>query len=605
MTDQPLFDVKAPDPGELTRNLIDIAGSSRKLVLEFLHRQMKSPGHQRMDPLNVGGAFLEMTARLMADPGKIMTAQLEFWQRHVDLWHSATQRLLGQNAKPATAPTDDDRRFKHADWDENLVFDYIKQSYLLTAGWVQQTVGNVDGLDRKTRDKVGFYTRQFVDAMAPSNFLVTNPEVLRATIESSGQNLVKGLGNMLADLERGEGKLHIRMSDASAFKIGENVAITPGKVVAQTDLMQLIQYAPTTKTVHQRPLLIVPPWINKYYILDLKPENSFVGWAVAQGFTVFIVSWVNPSATLAHKSFEDYMREGIIAAVDAVEKTLGESEITVIGYCLGGTLMAATLAYMAAKKDTRVKAATFFAAQVDFSEAGELSVFIDEEQLRYLEEMMNERGYLDGGEMAATFNLLRSNDLIWSFVVRNYLLGKDPFPFDLLFWNADSTRMPAAMHSYYLRKMYQENLLAKPGGITLDGVPIDVGKIKIPVYLQAAKDDHIAPYGSVYKATQHFAGPVRFMLAGSGHIAGVVNPPQDGKYQHWTNPARANPPTPEEWLEGAIENTGSWWPDWKAWLAKHSGPQVPARDPAKGKLKPIEDAPGSYVKVRFAAPAKA
>jgi polyhydroxyalkanoate synthase subunit PhaC len=604
MTEQPQFDVKFPDPEELTRNLIDIAGSSRKLVLDFLHRQMTSPGRQRVDPLNVGGAFLEMTARLMADPSKIMTAQLEFWQRHMDLWHSASQRLLGREAKPAHEPAHDDRRFKHADWDENLVYDYIKQSYLLTAGWLQQTVGNVDGLDRKTRDKVGFYTRQFVDAMAPSNFLVTNPEVLRATIESSGQNLVKGLGNMLADLERGEGKLHIRMTDASAFEIGENVAITPGKVVAQTDLMQLLQYAPTTKTVHQRPLLIVPPWINKYYILDLKPENSFVRWAVAQGFTVFIVSWVNPSAELAHKSFEDYMREGILAAVDAIEKTLDESEITVIGYCLGGTLMAATLAYMAAKKDTRVKAATFFAAQVDFSEAGELSVFIDEEQLRYLDELMNERGYLDGGEMAATFNLLRANDLIWSFVVRNYLLGKDPFPFDLLFWNSDSTRMPAAMHRFYLRKMYQENLLAQPGGITLNGVPIDIGKIKIPVYLQAAKDDHIAPYGSVYKATRQFSGPVRFMLAGSGHIAGVVNPPQDKKYQHWTNPARDNPPTSEEWLEGATEHTGSWWPDWKDWLAKQSGPQVPARDPAKGKLKPIADAPGSYVKVRFSEPKK-
>ena len=461
---------------------------------------------------------------------------------------------------------------------------------------MQSTVGEIEGMDDKTARKVDFYTRQFVDAMAPSNFIMTNPEVLRATLESGGENLVRGLENLLEDLERGKGRLAIKMTDTEAFELGRNIAVTPGKVVFQNNLLQLIQYTPTTETVYKRPLLIIPPWINKYYILDLREKNSFIRWATAEGFTVFIISWVNPDEKLANKTFEDYMVEGPLAALDAIEKATGEAEVNVIGYCLGGTLLACALAYMATKDDARIKSATFLAAMTEFSEAGELGVFIDEEQLTALEAKMNRRGYLEGAEMANTFNMLRANDLIWSFVVNNYLLGKEPFPFDLLYWNADSTRMPAAMHSFYLRKMYQENLLAQPGGIELKGVPIDLRRIKTPAFLLSTKEDHIAPWKSTYAATQLFSGPTRFVLAASGHIAGVVNPPEGGKYSHWVN--SKNPTSPDDWLAAAKELPGSWWPEWAKWVAKFAGPKVAARVPGDGKLKVIEDAPGSYVKVQ-------
>jgi polyhydroxyalkanoate synthase len=383
--------------------------------------------------------------------------------------------------------------------------------------------------------------------------------------------------------------------DMAAFRIGENIAVTPGKVVYQNDLMQLIQYVPTTKTVKRRPLLIIPPWINKFYILDLRPKNSFIKWAVDQGHSVFVVSWVNPDEKLAEKSFTDYMLEGPLAAFDAMEQATGEREFNVIGYCLGGTLLASTLAYMTAKGDDRVKSATYFVTMVDFAEAGELSVFIDEEQLASLEERMRSQGYLEGRDMATTFNMLRANDLIWSFVVNNYLLGKDPFPFDLLYWNSDSTRMPAAMHSFYLRNMYQENKLAQPGGIALDGVKIDLTKVKVPSFLLSTREDHIAPWKSTYAATQIYGGPVKFTLSASGHIAGVVNPP-GSKYGHWEN--AKNPETPEKWLETATMVNESWWPSWEKWISQYAGGEVPARTPGDGKLKPIENAPGSYVMVR-------
>ncbi len=477
------------------------------------------------------------------------------------------------------------------------MFDFIKQSYLLSARFVQDVVKQADGLDAKTAQKVDFYSRQFVDAMSPSNFLLTNPEVLRKTAETGGENLLKGLNNLLSDLEQGKGKLRIKMTDMDAFKLGVNIGVSPGKVVYQNSLMQLVQYDPTTETVLKRPLLIAPPWINKFYILDLRPRNSFVRWAVSQGHTVFVISWVNPDAKLAEKGFEDYMKEGYLAALDAIEKATGEREVNAIGYCLGGTLLASTLAYMAAKKDDRIKSATFFVTMMDFHEAGELGVFIDEEQLKALEEKMNKRGYLEGSEMATTFNMLRANDLIWSFVVNNYLLGNDPFPFDLLYWNADSTRMPAKMHSFYLRKMYQENLLAVPNGISLGGVPIDLGKIKTPAYFLSTREDHIAPWKSTYRGTQLLSGPKRFVLAASGHIAGVANPPDGGKYSHWIN--QDLPADPEDWFKGATEIAGSWWPDWHRWVSAQAKEHVPARVPGDGRLKAIEDAPGSYVKVRL------
>ncbi len=585
---------RLPDAAAVGRSMADIAERSQRIVSEWLKRQHAQ--EQVLDPLNVGSAFLEMTARLMANPAQMMKAQIGFWQDYMTLWQNTARRMMGIESEPVIDAPSTDRRFKDSAWKDSEVFDFIKQSYLLSARYVQDVVTHVDGLDKKTAQKVDFYSRQFCDAMSPSNFLLTNPEVLRRTAETGGENLLKGLNNLLSDLENGKGKLHIKMTDLDAFKLGENIGVSPGKVVYQNELMQLIQYAPSTETVLKRPLLIGPPWINKFYILDLRPRNSLVRWAVSQGHTVFVISWVNPDEKLSEKGFEDYMHQGYLAALDAIELATGEREVNAIGYCLGGTLLASTLAYMAAKQDDRIKSATFFVALTDFEEAGELGVFIDEEQLTSLEDKMNKRGYLEGSEMATTFNMLRANDLIWSFVVNNYLLGNDPFPFDLLYWNADSTRMPARMHSFYLRKMYQENLLSKPGGITLSGVPIDLGKIKVPAYFLSTREDHIAPWKSTYKGTQLLGGKKRFVLAASGHIAGVVNPPEGGKYSHWIN--EALPPDPDTWFKGATEIAGSWWPDWQRWVSALAKEHVPARVPGDGKLTPIEDAPGSYVRVR-------
>jgi polyhydroxyalkanoate synthase subunit PhaC len=586
---------KLPDPAVLGHSMADIAERSQRIVSEWLKRQTGE--HPSADPLNIGSAFLEMTARMMTNPARVMKAQLGFWQDYMTLWQNTAKRMMGMPSQRVIDAPASDRRFKDEAWQENEVFDFIKQSYLLSARFVQDAVRQVDGMDPKTAQKVDFYARQFIDAMSPSNFLLTNPEVLRKTAETGGENLLKGLSNLLSDLERGKGQLRIKMTDMDAFRLGQNIAVSPGKVIYQNDLMQLIQYSPATEQVLKRPLLIAPPWINKFYILDLRPRNSLVRWAVSQGHTVFMISWVNPDSRLAEKGFEDYMTEGYLAALDAIEQATGEREVNAIGYCLGGTLLGSTLAWMAAKGDDRIKSATFFVSMLDFAEAGELGVFIDEEQLTSLEEKMNRRGYLEGSEMATTFNMLRANDLIWSFVVNNYLLGNDPFPFDLLYWNADSTRMPARMHSFYLRKMYQENLLKEPGGIELGGVPIDLRKIKTPAYFLSTREDHIAPWKSTYQGTQLLSGPNRFVLAASGHIAGVVNPPESGKYSHWINTDL--PPDPEDWLRGATEIAGSWWPDWHRWVSALAPEMVPARVPGNGKLAVIEDAPGSYVAVRL------
>ena len=588
-------DTNLPDPMEMGRAMADIAQRSQRLVADFLQRQT-TEGAPPIDPFNIGNAFFEMTAKMMADPAKLMQAQMSLWNDYLTLWQRTTQRLLGQEAEPVATPARDDKRFKDAAWDENTLFDFIKQSYLLTARWMQHTVSDVEGLDEPTAKKVDFYTRQFVDAMAPSNFVLTNPEVLRTTIESGGENLFRGLQNLLGDLERGKGQLQISMTDYDAFEVGKNIAVTPGKVIYQNDLMQLLQYTPTTEEVYKRPLLIVMPWINKFYILDLRPKNSFIKWAVDQGFTVFVTSWVNPDENLANKTFDDYLLEGPMKALDVIEQATGERDVTAIGYCLGGTLLAATLAYMTAKGDDRIKSATYFTTMTDFTEPGELGVFIDEAQISGLESVMNQKGYLDGRQMAMTFNMLRANDLIWSFVVNNYLLGKDPFPFDLLYWNSDSTRMPAVMHSFYLRRMYQENKLVEPGNIVLDGVPIELQKIEVPSFMVSAKEDHIAPWKSTYAATQLFKGSVKFCLAASGHIAGIVNPPAAGKYCYWLN--TRTPKDPDAWFRGAKQTDGSWWPEWAKWQSKFSDGKVPAREPGGDKLKPIEEAPGAYVKVR-------
>jgi polyhydroxyalkanoate synthase len=580
---------RLPDPALVSRTMADVAERGQRIVADFLKRQADQPGEA--DPMHIGNAFLDMTSRLMTNPTKLMQAQIGFWQDYLTLWQNTARRMMGEPAPAVIAEDQKDKRFKDEAWRDNEVFDFIRQSYLLSARYMQGLVHDAEGMDEKTAQKVDFYTRQFVDAMSPTNFALTNPEVLRRTAETGGENLLKGLSNLLTDLERGQGNLRIRMTDESKFKVGENIAVTPGKVIYQNDLMQLIQYAPTTDKVLKRPLLILPPWINKYYILDLRPKNSFIRWAVDQGHTVFMVSWVNPDARLAEKGFEDYMLEGPYAALDAIRQATGEKSVNAIGYCLGGTLLSATLAHMAVKRDTRIKSATFFTTMVDFAEAGELGVFIDEEQLKALEAKMQKRGFLEGREMATTFNMLRANDLIWSFVVNNYLLGQDPFPFDLLYWNDDSTRMPARMHSFYLRRMYQQNDLIKPGGIELLGVKLDLRKIKLPTYILSTREDHIAPWASTYRATQTYAGDIRFVLAASGHIAGVVNPPDAGKYSHWVNTEL--PADPEAWLAGSTELAGSWWPDWQRWVAGQDPAQVPFRPPKNA----IEDAPGSYVKV--------
>ena len=593
--------VARPDPAELARAWADLAARSQRLAAGFLERQSSGgAGAPEADPLNVAPAFQELASRMMADPAGLARAQAALWDDYAALWRTAASRMLGGSPAPVAEPEAGDRRFKDPAWAENPVFDTIRQSYLLTARWLLDTVRDVDGLDARTARKVDFHTRQFVDAMSPSNFAATNPEVLRATAESGGRNLVDGLGNLLDDLERGKGRLSVRTTDMEAFRVGENVATAPGKTVFRNELMELVQYAPATEAVRKRPLLIVPPWINKFYILDLREKNSFIRWAVAQGLTVFVVSWVNPDGKLAEKTFEDYMAEGPLAALDAIEAATGEREVNAVGYCIGGTLMAATLAWMAARGDDRVKSATFLTTMVDFEEAGDLGVFVDETQIGALEERMREDGYLDGAEMAATFSAMRANDLIWSFVVNNYLLGKDPFPFDLLYWNADSTRMPAAMHGFYLRKMYLENLLVEPGGIELAGEPIDLRRISVPSFILSTREDHIAPWKSTWRATRLYKGPTRFCLAGSGHIAGVVNPPADPpKYGYWVNNRKAA--SAEKWLEAAEYREGSWWPEWRAWLARHAGPEVPARVPGEGALPALQDAPGSYVKVRAGA----
>ncbi len=593
----------APSPEELAHAFAQIAEHSQKVAAEFLTRTAAGKPVLPEDDIGVANAFLDLATKMWSNPMKLAEAQMRMWHDYMRLWHNSMSRLLGEKPEPVAQAAQSDSRFKNAVWENNFLFDYIKQSYLIAADNIQKTVAEVQGLDPQTNRKVKFFTRQFVDALAPTNFVFTNPEVLKATVDSGGRNLIDGLHHLLDDLERGGGQLAISMTDYSAFEVGKNVATAPGKVVYQTDLMQLIQFSPSTETVWRTPLLIIPPWINKYYILDLREKNSFIRWATAQGHTVFVISWVNPDQRYAAKTFEDYMLEGPLAALNAIEQATGEREINVIGYCLGGTLLACFLAWLGIKRERRIKSATFFTAMIDFTEPGELGVFVDEGVLANLEKKMAERGgYLEGAEMASTFNLLRANDLIWSFVVNNYLLGKDPFPFDLLYWNSDSTRMPAKMHTFYLRNMYIKNLLAQPGGITLAGEPIDLDNVKVPVCFVSTMEDHIAPWKSTYLGAKLLPGPVKFILGGSGHIAGIVNPPAANKYNYWTDDKLAD--TADAWLAGATRHDGSWWQEWNAWVSQFGGDKVPARVPGDGKLKTLQNAPGSYAKLRLDAKKK-
>jgi polyhydroxyalkanoate synthase len=586
------------EPEAFAMNLARAMESSGQALAAYL--KPRENGEARDKPPNEFGEVIKTFSAVaefwLADETRAADLQSKLAKAYIDLWGSAARRMAGQDAKPAISPSPRDKRFADPEWKSNQFFDFVLQLYLLTTQWAQDLVRDAEGLDPHTRKKAEFYVQQITNALAPSNFVLTNPEVLRETLASNGSNLVRGMKMLAEDIEAGHGSLRIRQSDPSNLVVGVNMATTPGKVVFQNELMQLIQYAPATESVLRTPLLIVPPWINKFYILDLKPEKSYIKWCVDQGITVFVISWVNPDKSLGAKTFEDYMKDGPLAAMDAIERATGEMKVHTMGYCVGGTLLASTLAWLAEKRRVRVTSATFLAAQVDFTHAGDLLVFVDEVQISALERDMQAAGVLEGSKMAMAFNMLRSNDLIWSYVVSNYLKGKPPSAFDLLHWNSDATRMPAANHSYYLRNCYLENRLSA-GTMVLDNTLLDLSKVKVPVYNLATREDHIAPADSVLYGSQFFGGPVKYVLSGSGHIAGVVNPPASGKYQFWTND-NIKDVTLADWLKGAQEHKGSWWPDWRQWLATIDAEEMPARAVGAAALPPIEDAPGSYVRVR-------
>ncbi len=582
------------DPEAFARNLARMLEEAGKAASAYL-----KPREEGEATVSFGENFVEVAKTMVAvfdywvsEPQRLLDAQTRLTIAYTGLWTASLQRMMGFNIIPFAAPEPGDRRFTDPEWTDNQFFDFLKQFYLVTTRWANEMVEDARGLDEHTRQKAAFYLRQISAALSPSNFVLTNPEVLRETLAENAANLVRGMQMLAEDIKAGHGSLKIRQSDATPFRFGENIATTPGKVIHQNNLCQLIQYAPTTKKVLKRPLLIVPPWINKFYILDLNPEKSFIRWAVEQGHTVFVVSWVNPDRRQAKQSFAEYMREGILESLDVIQKKTRASGVNAIGYCVGGTLLAVALAHMAAKGDRRIKSATFFATQIDFTHAGDLKVFVDEAQIETVEKQMDVRGYLEGQNMASAFNMLRPNDLIWPYVIGNYVKGKAPAPFDLLYWNSDTTRMPAANHAFYLRQCYLDNKLAK-GEMEIDGKPLDLKKVTIPVFNLATREDHIAPPRSVFYGSSFFGGPVTFALSGSGHIAGVVNPPERKRYQYWTG-AKPKGDGYDAWLKKAREHPGSWWPYWQQWIEKQDDTRVKARAVGAG----IEDAPGSYVRVK-------
>lgn len=576
---------------EIFQKTIDLSQSYYTYGIKTAEKQMT-------DDYGIHKAFTSLSEQLLSDPEKLSNSTTQFWEEQLNLWEKWI------NSDPTVVKKPDiekvDSRFRSKLWDTWL-FDYVRNAYLLTAEHLQKTVNDIDSLDERTARKVKFFTKQYVDAMSPTNFAALNPDVLKATVDSNGGNLLSGLNNLLDDLKKGKGELAIKMVDPNAFELGKDVATTDGKVVYQNELMQLIQYQPTTKSVLETPLLIIPPWINKYYILDLTPRNSFIKWAIDQGHTVFVISWVNPDARHAHKTFDDYLVEGPLAALDVIDKRCKTNTTNLVGYCLGGTLTAVLLGWLKSnKQEKRVNSTTFLTSMIDFNEPGELGVFVDPEGVDALEKRMASKGYLEASEMASTFNMLRSNDLIWSFVVNNYLLGKDPVPFDLLFWNSDATRMPAKMHSYYLRNMYIHNKLREPKGLTIAGRSIDLSTVTTPCYFISAKDDHIAPWKSTFAGAKLFGGKVRFVLGGSGHIAGIVNPPVANKYCFWANDELTH--EAESWLQNADRFDGSWWSDWSVWISSQGSRTVNARKIRNNRTKPFEDAPGSYAKLRLDSP---
>lgn len=587
------------DPERFTLNLARAMEAAGKAAAAWTAPREKGEVRDVMaEPMaDMVKTFSKLTEYWLSDPARALEAQTRLFAGYMNVWSNAIQRVAASDAEPETAvkPDKGDKRFQDSEWAENAFFDFLKQAYLVTSRWAGDLVANAEGLDEHTRHKAQFYVKQITQAISPSNFILTNPELFRETVASSGENLVRGMTMLAEDIAAGKGDLKLRQADASRFEIGKNIAITPGKVVARSDLAEIIQYQPATETVLKRPLLICPPWINKFYILDLNPEKSFIRWAVEQGHTVFVISWVNPDERHGRKDWVSYIDEGIRFGLDTVEKATGEREVNAIGYCVGGTLLAAALALFAQEGEDRIRSATLFTTQVDFTYAGDLKVFVDEDQVAALERAMSGKGYLEGTKMATAFNMLRSGDLIWPYVVNNYMRGKAPMPFDLLYWNSDSTRMTAANHSYYLRNCYLENNLTR-GAMELAGRKLSLSDVKIPIYNLATREDHIAPARSVFVGSGYFGGEVEYVMAGSGHIAGVVNPPSLKKYQHWTGGKPVG--DFEEWVAKATENPGSWWPHWHAWIEKQNNERVPARKVGGRKLKPLGDAPGDYVRVR-------
>ncbi|MFA5952360.1 MAG: class I poly(R)-hydroxyalkanoic acid synthase [Hyphomicrobium sp.] len=592
---KPKTPYRIDNPEEFARNVLKLYEEGGRAVATLLERpDAKITPFSAASEISEAAKTVSDIARLwLADPARLAEVQGSLARSYIDLWNNMLLRLLGENVEAVAEPDPSDNRFKDPEWSQNPYFDFWKQAYLLTTHWAEQTLRNTDGLDEETRQKAEFYFRQLSSAFSPSNFPMTNPEVVRETLATNAKNLVDGMEHLVKDMENSGDLLKISQTDTEAFEVGKNLAVTPGKVIFQNDLFQLIQYAPTTDKVREVPLLVVPPWINKYYILDLTPAKSFLHFAVDQGFTVFVISWVNPDERLSDKSFEDYMLEGLLSAADAVQRETGVEKCNVLGYCVGGTLLGSTLAYLAARGEEPFRSVTFLTTQLDFSKAGDLLLFTNRTQLASLEEMMAERGYLDGSRMANVFNMMRPRDLIWPYIINNYLLGKKPFPFDLLYWNQDSTRMAATNHNFYLREFYNENRLAK-GEMTLAGTRLDLKKVKLPVFEVATKEDHIAPAKSVFIGSKLLGGPVEFVLAGSGHIAGVVNPPDKVKYQYWTA-KKASADTLDDWIKMAKEHPGSWWPYWSEWLTTYAGGWISAREPGE-RLGAIEAAPGSYVK---------
>ncbi|MEQ6915941.1 class I poly(R)-hydroxyalkanoic acid synthase [Halomonas aquatica] len=594
--------VQAPTQAELeawNAQLAVIGEEYKALMQDLLARMVPSDAAESVHE--------DMRRSFQAGAESLMQNQPLLWQTHsrllqdqFQLWQQSLRRMGGEDVEPLVTPSSGDRRFKDDAWRDDPYYLSIMQQYLLFSRVVEDLIEGLDSLSEDQKRNLSFYARQLVNAMAPTNFVTTNPEVMRKTMETRGQNLVEGLARLREDLANSAEGLNVTMTDRSAFAIGENLAVTPGSVVYENELIQLIQYAPTTEEAFKTPLLVVPPWINKYYVLDLHEYNSLVRWLVEQGHTVFLISWRNPGPEQRDLTWADYMQMGPIDSMAAIEQATGEKSVNLLSYCIGGTLTASTVAYLtSSRRGRKVKSVTYMATLQDFRDPGEIGVFLSEPVLEGIEAKLERDGYLDGRVMAYSFNLLRENDLFWSFYINNYLKGDAPASFDLLYWNTDGTNLPAGTHAWYLRNMYMENRLVQPGGIELDGVKIDLRKISTPSYFISTREDHIAKWNSTYYGALLPKGPVTFVLGGSGHIAGIVNPPKKNKYGYWTNDEL--PETAQEWLDGAQQHEGSWWPHWQQWMTDNgyadTGKMVPARQPGDGELDILEPAPGRYVRM--------